>query len=165
MFKPNLNRLADIDPPGSKPTTYKVTKEEIIRQTELVFQQYLQALEAGVENESDRKKKRELLRQLRQSKKPVKRLAKATIKTYHKKRLSPPWIQPVSILNTAFDGYGYGSEKGQVKQITDHNQILPLYDYGISTFDFEMEKILPMIDLAQSESEKATLIFFSDQNP
>lgn len=147
---------------STKPTTYTVTKEEIIRQTELVFQQYLQALEAQVENETDKKKKRELQRQLRQNKKPVKRLVKATIKTYHKKRLSPPWMQPVSILNTAFDGYGYGSEKGQVKQVTDHNQILPLYDYGIGTYDFDMDKVKPMIGLAQDEAEKATVNFFTN---
>ncbi|MCK6639555.1 MAG: hypothetical protein L6Q81_05670 [Bacteroidia bacterium] len=160
MFKPNLNRLADIDPPGSKPTTYKVTKEEIIRQTELVFQQYLQALEAEVENETDKKKKRELQPQLRQNKKPIKRLVKATIKTYHKKRLSPPWIQLINILNTAFDGYGYGSERGQVKQISDHNQILPLYDYGLGTFDFDMSKVQPMIKLAQLKSEMETAKYF-----
>lgn len=150
---------------SNKPASYTVTKKKIIEQTRLIFYDYLAARALDAQTETDRNKQRELNRKLKSNEKHIERLAKSTLKTYQKERLSPPWVQPVSILNTAFDGYGYGSERGQVKQISDHNQILPLYDFGIGTYDFEMEKIMPMIDLAQSEAEKATEIFFRDQNP
>lgn len=93
----------------------------------------------------------------------MKRLAAATLKNFRKRRLTEPWKQPVAIFNTALDGYSYGTEKGQVRQITDHNQILPLYDYGVGTFDFDMTKVQPMVDLAQAKAYDATLKFFGIQ--
>ncbi len=97
-------------------------------------------------------------------KKAMERLAIKTLKHYKKKHTTAPWKQPVSITATAFDGYGYGNEKGQVRNITDHNQILPLYDCGVSTFDFDMKKVLPMIKMAQDQAFEHTLEFFEKGN-
>lgn len=52
-------------------------------------------------------------------------------------------------------------EKGQIRSISDHNQILPLYDYGIGTYDFDMKKVKPMVKLAQAKAEEDTLEFFN----
>ena len=51
-------------------------------------------------------------------------------------------------------------KKGQVKFISDHNHILPLYDYGTGTYDFDMAKVQPQVRLAQIKAKKATLEFF-----
>jgi hypothetical protein len=64
------------------------------------------------------------------------------------------------ILATAFEGYSYGSERGQIKQISDHNNILPLYDYGVGTYDFTLSKVMPQVELAQKMAEEDTLKFF-----
>jgi len=92
--------------------------------------------------------------------KAIDRLVKSSIKHYRKKHLSQPWAQPKSILSTAFEGYEYGSEKGQVKELNDHSHILPLYDYGVGTYDFDMSKVMPMTLQAQAEAEEKTLKFF-----
>ncbi len=97
-------------------------------------------------------------------KKAMKRLAIEAIKIYERKHATAPWKQPVRITTTALDGYGYGNEKGQVRNITDHNQILPLYDCGVSTFDFDMKKVLPMIKMAQDQAEEHTFGFFKKGN-
>jgi predicted acylesterase/phospholipase RssA len=133
-------------------------------QTELVFAGQLKEWKDGATNEKDRRTRNELHRQVNKNKKAMKRLAKASIKGYRKKHFSAPWSQPVSILNTAFDGYSYGSEKGQVKQISDHNQILPLYDYGVGVYDFDMTKVMPQVQLAQAKAESDTFTFFN-QSP
>lgn len=108
-----------------------------------------------------RKNRRELHRQIKKNNKTIDRLAKSSIKHFRKKHLTAPWAIPKSILSTAFEGYEYGSEKGQVKEISDHNQILPLYDYGIGTYDFKMDKVMPQVLLAQAQAEQATLEFFN----
>jgi len=76
------------------------------------------------------------------------------------KWLKVDWAQPKSILTTALDGYAYGSEKGQVKQISDHNHIIALYDYGVGTYDFDMSKVQPQIKLAQAKAEEKIIDFF-----
>jgi hypothetical protein len=68
------------------------------------------------------------------------------------------WHKP--IIATALEGYAYGTERGQIKKISDHNQILPLYDYGIGTFDFDMSEVQPQIRLAQAMAKKKVNDFF-----
>ena len=65
-----------------------------------------------------------------------------------------------SILKTAFEGYYYGSEPGQIEQTSDHSHIIPLYDFGVGTYDFDMTKVVPMMQLAQDEAEIAVENFF-----
>ena len=75
--------------------------------------------------------------------------------------MSAPWAQPKSILTTALDDYAYGTEKGQVKQISDHNHILAIYDYGVGTYDFDMSKVQPQIRLAQAKAEEKVIEVFT----
>lgn len=72
----------------------------------------------------------------------------------------PPWATKKSILATAMEGYSYGTERGQIRDISDHNHIIPLYDFGVGVYDFDMSKIQPMIELAKQESEKHVNDFF-----
>lgn len=149
---------------NAKTITYKTTKADIIAQTELVFSKYLDLwIERGADD-NEKEKRRKIVREgfrNRKGEKAVRRLLRSTLKHQRKKHLIPPWAQPKSILATAFEGYEYGSEKGQVKEISDHNQILPLYDYGIGTYDFKMDKVMPQVLLAQAQAEQATLEFFN----
>lgn len=149
---------------NTKPQTYKTTKANIIIQTELVFSNYLNLWAEQGKDDKEKQDRREIVRsgfKNRKGEKAIKRLVRSTLKHYRKKHLSPPWAVPKSILATAFEGYEYGSEKGQVKDISDHNQILPLYDYGVGTYDFKMDKVMPQILLAQAQAEQATLDFFN----
>jgi predicted acylesterase/phospholipase RssA len=149
---------------NAKTITYKTTKADIITQTELVFAKYLDAWIERGETEQEKTDRKEIVRngfRNRKGEKAIRRLVRSTLKHQRKKHLTPPWAQPKSILATAFEGYEYGSEKGQVKEISDHNQILPLYDYGIGTYDFKMDKVMPQILLAQAQAEQATLDFFN----
>lgn len=41
------------------------------------------------------------------------------------------------------------------------NMCCALYDYGIGTYDFDMDKVRPMIDLAQDKAKEETLKFFN----
>ncbi len=119
---------------------------KVLLEVEQIFAEYIM--------ESDSKQ------QFKMNLKAIKRLINSAISHYRKKHLSPPWTQATSILNTAIDGYAYGSEKGQVQNISDHNHILPLYDYGVGTYDFDMKAVIPQIKMAQTEAEKKTLDFF-----
>ena len=42
-----------------------------------------------------------------------------------------PWAKKKSILKTAFEAYSFGSERGQIKRLSDHNHIIPLYDFAV----------------------------------
>ena len=74
---------------------------------------------------------------------------KSTISLYRKNNLTHPWKVSKGIIKIAAEGYAYGSEEGQVRNISDHSNILPLYDYGVGTFDFDMSKVRPQVKLAQ----------------
>jgi hypothetical protein len=149
---------------NAKPQTYKTTKADIIAQTELVFSKYLNLWAEQGKDDKEKQDRREIVRsgfKNRKGEKAIKRLVRSTLQHYRKKHLTSPWAVPKSILATAFEGYEYGSEKGQIKDISDHNQILPLYDYGVGTYDFKMDKVMPQILLAQAQAEQATLDFFN----
>ena len=60
------------------------------------------------------------------------------------------------------EGYSYGSERNQIKHVSDHNHIIPLYDFGVGTYDFVMKKVKPMEKLAQDEAQKAINNYFSE---
>lgn len=136
------------------------TRIQIRTEVELIFAEYLERDIFAIVDETNRKKRRKLHRQIKKNNKVIDRLTKSSVKHFHKKHLTAPWAVPKSILSTAFEGYAYGSEKGQVKFLSDHNHIIPLYDYGISTYDFDMDKIKPLVELAQAKAEEKVKEFF-----
>ena len=81
---------------------------------------------------------------------------------FDKKENVAPWEEKKSILATAMEGYSYGSERGQIRMLSDHNHIVPLYSFGVGTFDFDMAKVAPMEALSQEEAEKHINDFFNN---
>lgn len=137
------------------------TRELVRIEAELIFAEALSEDIFKLANEADKTERKKLNAQIAKNNKAIDRLVKSSIKNYRKQNLSAPWAQPKSILTTALDGYAYGSEKGQVKQISDHNHILAIYDYGVGTYDFDMSKVQPQIKLAQAKAEEKVIDFFT----
>lgn len=79
---------------------------------------------------------------------------------YGKQNFIKPWAVSKSILATAMEGYDFGTERGQVRFITDHDHILPLYDYGVGTYDFDLEKVRPLAAMSREKAEDAVNLFF-----
>ncbi len=71
-----------------------------------------------------------------------------------------PWNAKKPIFGTAFEGYAYGSENGQVRFLSDHQHIIPLYSYGLGTYDFDLDKIRGLVDLSQHKSEDRVKSYF-----
>ncbi len=71
-----------------------------------------------------------------------------------------PWEIPRPILDIAFTGYSYGAKRGQIRDMSDHNNIIPLYDYGIGTYDFDMSKVKTLVDLAQHYAQVKVKEYF-----
>lgn len=85
---------------------------------------------------------------------------KIIIEVYGKSIRSTPWAAKKSILATAMEGYSFGAERAQVRDIGDNNHIIPLYDFGVGVYDFDMSKVRPMIELAKHKSEEHVNNFF-----
>ncbi len=83
------------------------------------------------------------------------------MKEYKNSFASKPWAHPKSITGLASEGYAFGSEDGQIKHISDHNHILPLYDYGLDVYDFDMKKVQPIADLAKMMARVDVLKYFN----
>jgi predicted acylesterase/phospholipase RssA len=64
-----------------------------------------------------------------------------------------PWNKDKPIFALAGEGYSYGSESGQIRFLSDHEQIIPVFSYGITCYDFDMEEIRDLISLAKAKAE------------
>lgn len=91
------------------------------------------------------------------------KLMEQMVKAY-KNNKSTIWLKKKSILSIALEGYSFGAERGQVREIGDNNHIIPLYSYGVDTFDFDMKKVKPMAKMAQTMAEKGVKNYFKDDN-
>lgn len=123
-------------------------------QVEIIFGNELAKDVINLVQEKDKKVRERLNQQVKYNNAVIDRLTDESIINYKKRRQSAPWKQPKSIINIAFEGYAYGSEMGQVKDVSDHSHIIPLYSYGIDTYNFKINKIKPLVDLAQSKAEE-----------
>ncbi len=70
------------------------------------------------------------------------------------------WEIPRGITKIAFTGYSYGSKRGQIRDMSDHNNIIPLYDYGVGTYDFDLNKVSTLAEFAQYQAKIAVLEYF-----
>jgi len=73
--------------------------------------------------------------------KSINKIIEQWLNEYGESNEVTPWSERKSILATAFEGYSYGTERGQIRDISDHNHIIPLYDYGVGVYDFDMSKV------------------------
>jgi predicted acylesterase/phospholipase RssA len=71
-----------------------------------------------------------------------------------------PWAEAKAIIAIAFEGYSYGSRRGQIRNITDHDHIISLYDFGVGTYDFELSKVRPLAAMSQFQAEADTNTYF-----
>lgn len=133
---------------------------KIRTQVEIIFGNELALDVIKLVDEKDKKERKRINNQIKRNNDVIDRLTDESIANYKKRMQSAPWKQPKSILNIAFEGYAYGSEMGQVKDVSDHSHIIPLYSYGIGTYDFKMDKMKPLVALAQSKAEEKVKEFF-----
>ena len=94
-------------------------------------------------------------------KKAILNVISEMVKAY-KNNKSTKWLIKKSILAIATEGYSFGAERGQVRTINDNNNIIPLYSFGVGTFDFNMKKVNPMAKLSQAMAEKDVNNYFSN---
>lgn len=73
-----------------------------------------------------------------------------------------PWNKKKAIFGTAFEGYAYGSENGQIRYLSDHQNIIPLYSYGLGTYDFDLAKIEGLVQVSQKKSRERVLDYFNN---
>lgn len=67
-------------------------------------------------------------------------------------------------MSIALEGYSFGAERAQVRTINDNNHLIPLYSFGVDTFDFDLKKVKPMAKMAQVMAEKDVKNYFEDNN-
>lgn len=75
-----------------------------------------------------------------------------------------PWELPRPIIDIAFTGYAYGAKRGQIRDITDHKYIVSLYDYGVGTYDFDLDKVRFLAEFAQEEAKNRLFKYFTETN-
>lgn len=91
----------------------------------------------------------------------LKKSAVALLDKYFAENEHTPWSKNKAILSTAMEGYEFGTGDGQIRYMSDHNYIIPLYNYGVTTFDFNFkEKLMPLVKLANKHSENALNAYF-----
>lgn len=66
-----------------------------------------------------------------------------------------PWEKRTFALTGLLDGLMYGFDKGQVRSLNDNNHIIPLYCYGIGTYDFDLESLKFLTGFANLKSEES----------
>lgn len=71
-----------------------------------------------------------------------------------------PWNAKKSLLATVSEGYAYGSENGQIRFLSDHEHIIPLYTYGIDTYDFDLDKIRGLVEVSKRKSKAHVKAYF-----
>jgi hypothetical protein len=83
-----------------------------------------------------------------------KRIASDVVELYTRSAAAhmTPWNKKKSITMTAMEGYAYGTETGQIRFLSDHGHIIPLYSFGVGTFDFDLDKIMGLVKLSQAKA-------------
>lgn len=64
-----------------------------------------------------------------------------------------PWNKRKSIFSL-IDAFMYNAEGGNVQRFSDHKNLIPLYSFGVDTFDFDLKAIDDLVKHAQNEAEK-----------
>jgi hypothetical protein len=138
---------------------FKVKMKDIVAQAKLLFDAHLKKWEMEA-TEDVRNSRRDIRRQVARNEKSIEKLVLDTLKSYRKKQLGPPWAHAVGLTQIAVDGYYYGAEMNQVRQVSDHNHIINLYDYGVGLYDFDLKKVLPRKLLSVAMAKRDTLKYF-----
>ncbi len=84
--------------------------------------------------------------------KAILKLIKQMAETYRNNK-ETIWLREKKIFAIALEGYSFGAERAQVRTVNDNDHIIPLYGYGVGTFDFDLKKVEPMAKLSQDKAE------------
>lgn len=102
----------------------------------------------------------DLLNELGKNDAAINKLIDSLRSEYRKGLQNKPWEIRKGISVPMAEGYAYGSELGQLRFMSDHNYIIPLYSCGIGTYDFDLDKVKTLVKLSQEVSEKAIEDYF-----
>jgi hypothetical protein len=78
-----------------------------------------------------------------------------------RKKNFTPWNKQVSSIGGVLNAFMYGSDQGQVRQLSDNNHIIPLYCYGITTYDFNLDQLQALVDFSNTQSKKDVMTYFA----
>lgn len=95
------------------------------------------------------------------NRKHILHIIKAWYEQYGKQNHIKPWAIPRPLIGIAFTGYAYGAKRGQIRDPSDHNFIVPLYDMGVDTYDFEMERVATLARASHVIAEKDIITYFT----
>lgn len=88
------------------------------------------------------------------------RLRENLVNRYEDSKGFTPWNKPKGIFGVV-GTLQYGSEQGQINFYSDHENIIPLYTYGITTMDFDLDKLKSLVEISQIKSREAVKEYFS----
>lgn len=73
-----------------------------------------------------------------------------------------PWNRQVNVFAGLMSALQFGFDQGQIEEIADNANIIPLYCYGVGTLDFDLTaaEMEPLVKLAVAESERDVLEYF-----
>ena len=93
------------------------------------------------------------------------KIGKELIEEYRQtKRRFTPWNRQVNAISGLMSSLQFGMDQGQIEDITDNDNIIPLYCYGIDTLDFDIkaDEMKPLVMFAVDESERSVRKYFSE---
>lgn len=76
-----------------------------------------------------------------------------------------PWNKQVNAIGGLLNALQYGFDQGQIRQLSDNNNIIPLYCYGIGTYDFNLKDLKPLAVFANTQSKKDVIDYFEVDKP
>ncbi len=118
-------------------------------------------LDEGDLTEEQKKRLETLIKNFRVNRKNILKIIEDWYLQYGAYNDVKPWEIPRPIIDIAFSGYAYGSKRGQIRDLTDHKYIVSLYDYGVGTYDFDLDKVRLLAEFAQGEAQYKVNLFFS----
>lgn len=74
-----------------------------------------------------------------------------------------PWNKQVNAISGLLNALQFGLDQGQIENISDNENIIPLYCYGVGTLDFDLtsRELQPLVSLAVAESERQVTEYFA----
>jgi len=73
-----------------------------------------------------------------------------------------PWNKQVFAVSGLIDSLQFGFDQAQIENISDNENIIPLYCYGIGTLDFDLtaKEMKPLVKIANENSKKDVFSYF-----
>jgi predicted acylesterase/phospholipase RssA len=74
-----------------------------------------------------------------------------------------PWNRQLNAVAGLMTSLQFGLDQGQIENIDDNENIIPLYCFGVDTLDFDLTAsgMKPLVEMAVEESEKTVMKYFN----